>query len=79
MITVRDHAYTWDEASRLIDAFDLLNAECCGMSDGICDACEYKTLCRDLRAAEQYLIDRLKQGVYGGKKRVHRALNPRDS
>ncbi len=79
MISVRNRDYTWDEASRLIDAFDQLNAECCDVFDGLCDTCEYKTLCNDIQRAEQFLMDRLNSGFYSEKKRVHRAQKLRDS
>lgn len=71
MISVINKNYTRDEVIRLIDAFDRLNAECCEVFDGVCDTCEYKTLCRDIQRTEQFLLDRVKAGFYSDKKRVH--------
>ena len=73
MISVINKDYTRDEVIHLIDAFDRLNAECCDVFDGVCDTCEYKTLCRDIQRTEQFLLDRVKAGFYGDKKRVHRS------
>ena len=73
MISIINKDYTRDEVMRLIDAFDRLNAECCEVFDGVCDTCEYKTLCRDIQLTEQLLLDRVKVGFYGDKKRVHRS------
>lgn len=73
MISVINKNYTRDEVMRLIDAFDRLNAECCEVFDGVCDTCEYKTLCRDIQRTEQSLLDRVKAGFYSDKKRVHRS------
>lgn len=68
MISVIEKNYTRDEVSRLIDAFDRLNAECCEVFDGLCDTCEYKTLCSDIQRTEQFLLDRLNAGFYCDKK-----------
>ena len=73
MISVLNKNYTRGEVMRLIDAFDRLNAECCEVFDGLCDTCEYKTLCSDIQKTEQFLLDRVKAGFYGDKKRVHSA------
>ena len=73
MISVINKNYTRDEVMRLIDAFDRLNAECCEVFDGVCDTCEYKTLCRDIQRTEQFLLDRVKAGFYRDKKRGHRS------
>ena len=73
MISVINQKYTRDEVLRLIDAFDRLNAECCEVFDGLCDTCEYKTLCGDIQRTEQFLLDRVKAGFYSDKKRVHRS------
>lgn len=73
MISVINKNYTRDEVMRIIDAFDRLNAECCEVFDGVCDTCEYKTLCRDIQRTEQFLLDRVKAGFYSDKKRVHRS------
>lgn len=73
MISVLNKKYTRGEVLRLIDAFDRLNAECCEVFDGLCDTCEYKTLCSDIQKTEQFLLDRAKAGFYGDKKRVHSA------
>lgn len=73
MISVINKDYTRDEVLRLIDAFERLNAECCEVFDGLCDTCEYKTLCRDIQRTEQFLLDRAKAGFYSDKKRVHRS------
>ena len=73
MISVLNKYYTRGEVMRLIDAFDRLNAECCEVFDGLCDTCEYKTLCSDIQKTEQFLLDRVKAGFYGDKKRAHPA------
>ena len=73
MISVLNKYYTRGEVMRLIDAFDRLNAECCEVFDGLCDTCEYKTLCSDIQKTEQFLLDRVKAGFYGDKKRAHRS------
>lgn len=62
MISVINQKYTRGEVLRLIDAFDRLNAECCEVFDGLCDTCEYKTLCGDIQRTEQFLLDRVKLG-----------------
>lgn len=67
MISVINQNYTRDEVLRLIDAFDRLNAECCEVFDGLCDTCEYKTLCGDVQRTEQFLLDRVKAGFYSNK------------
>lgn len=73
MISVLNKKYTRGEVMCLIDAFDRLNAECCEVFDGLCDTCEYKTLCSDIQRTEQFLLDRAKAGFYSDKKRVHRS------